>query len=205
MLVPSHYPVTAGDPGGQKRYCRIKIHFYWLALAVYFYATVRNCAECAKNGIKLRRNVCAMKLFPATAPLESIAIDILRELVRTPRGHRYTLVITVRFKKLLKAIPMKDMSASEVAKLFIEQWVFNYGPPTKLLSDNGSQFTSNFFEEVCRILNTTTEFTTTHNPQTNGQAERLNCTILTSLRSYIEEHPRDWDMYTPALTYAYNS
>ena len=47
-------------------------------------------------------------------------------------------------------------------------------------------------------------FTTTYHPQTNGQVERYNRTILAALRTYVADHPRDWDLYTDALTYAYN-
>ena len=48
-------------------------------------------------------------------------------------------------------------------------------------------------------------FTTTYHPQTNGQVERFNRTILSALRHYVAEHPRDWDLFSDALTYAYNT
>ena len=47
-------------------------------------------------------------------------------------------------------------------------------------------------------------FTTTYHPQANGQVERYNRTILAALRTYVADHPRDWDLYTDELTYAYN-
>lgn len=75
-----------------------------------------NSAECAKNRIKQRRNVEAMNLFRDTVPLEYVSIDVL---IRTPRRHRKTLVITNRFKNILKSVTVKRMSAVEVAKLFI--------------------------------------------------------------------------------------
>ena len=143
-------------------------------------------------------------MFPANAPLESVCIDILGELVRTPRGNRYLLVIVDRFTKLVKTVPLKNISASSVARAFVTHWVFNFGPPTDLISDNGKQFTSKFFLDVCRILKVHNAFTTTYHPQTNGQVERFNRTIVSTLRAYIGDHPRDWDLYTPAITYAYN-
>ena len=74
-----------------------------------------------------------------------------------------------------------------------------------LLADNGKQFTSKFFLDVCRILKVHNSFTTTYHPQTNGQVERFNRTILSALRAYVNDHPKDWDLYTSALTYAYNT
>lgn len=51
------------------------------------YTAVLNCDKYAKNLIKLRQNVGAMKQIPTTVPLQSIATDIPGELIRTPRGH----------------------------------------------------------------------------------------------------------------------
>ena len=47
-------------------------------------------------------------------------------------------------------------------------------------------------------------FTTTYHPQSNGQVERYNRTILAARRTYVSDHPRDWDLYTDALTYEYS-
>ena len=44
-----------------------------------------------------------------------------------------------------------------------------------------------------------------YHPQTNGEVERYNRTILAMLRNYVKEHQDDWDRYATALTYAYNN
>ncbi len=199
-----HYARLAGHPGGRKLYQTIRRSMYWPALAVDCYATSRRCSTCARNRIKLRKNVTELQLFPAKAPLESVAIDVLGELIKTARGHEYLLVITDRFTKLTKTVPMKGISAAEVAKHFVNEWVFNYGPPKDLIADNGGCFTAKFFQSVCKILNVHNSFTTTYHPQTNGQTERFNRTIKAMIRSYLADHPRDWDLYTGALTFAYN-
>lgn len=146
-----------------------------------------------------------MNLSPTIARLGSVAIEIIGTLIRTPLGHRYIIVVTDRFTKLVKAIQMKAVSTGEVSKLFVVNWVLNDGPTTALLSDKGPQDTSKLFMNICRILNTRNVLKTTYNPQTKRQAERFNRTILASLPSYNEDHPRDRDLYTPVLRNAYNS
>ena len=47
--------------------------------------------------------------------------------------------------------------------------------------------------------------TTAYHPQTNGQTERFNRTLVQRLRNYVEEHQRDWDEYIQPLTFAYNT
>ena len=48
-------------------------------------------------------------------------------------------------------------------------------------------------------------FNTTYHPQSNGQTERFNRTLVQRLRHYLEEHQRDWDDYVQPLTFAYNT
>ena len=120
-------------------------------------------------------------------------------------GHIYLLVITDRFSKLTRVVPLKSITAYQVAKAFVTHWVVCYGAPAHLLSDNGSQFTSKLFLHVCSELKIRNAFTTTYHPQTNGQAERFNRTILTGLRAFVSEHPRSWPQYAELLAYAYNT
>lgn len=48
-------------------------------------------------------------------------------------------------------------------------------------------------------------FTTTYHPQCNGQTKRSNRAILQALRHYIADHPKDWNLYSDILDYAYNT
>ena len=166
---------------------------------------VRSCEQCARNNVQERSRVNNMQLFTAQEPLEFVAIDILGPLPKTAHGNRFLLVISDRFSKLTRTIPMRTTTALAVAKAFCTHWVFSYGPPRYLLSDNGTQFTAKFFLEVCRELWIAKVFTTAYHPQTDGQVERFNRTILNALRAYVAKSQADWDDFTSAITYGYNS
>ena len=169
-------------------YYTLRRDFYWPGLALDCIKTVRNCVSCARNRVKLRKATKPMKLFPAKAPLEYVSVDILGPLLRTRRGMEYLLVITDRFSKIVRTIPMMRITAEEVAKAIVHNWIFVYGPPVYLFSDNAKQFNAKFFQKVCRILGIKNVFTTTYHPQTNGETERLNRNILAALRHYTAEH-----------------
>jgi hypothetical protein len=79
-----------------------------------------------------------------------------------------------------------------------------YGPPVSLLSDNGPQFNAKVFQAVCSEFGIRKIFTTAYHPQTNGQVERYNRTILASLRGYVAKRQGDWDDFTSAITFSYN-
>lgn len=104
------------------------------------YRTALHCRTGAQEIVSSNRKRRPLQLFPATAPLEELCMDLLGELPRTPRGHRYLLVITDRYTKLTSVVPMKSISAFEVARAFVSHWVACYGAPSRLITDNGSQF-----------------------------------------------------------------
>jgi len=115
------------------------------------------------------------------------------------------LVITDRFSKLTKCVALRRITAISLASAIIDAWVACYGPPDRILSDQGPQFMSNFFIAVMKVLRTETVRTTAYDPQNNGQVERYNRTMDTQLRHNVTDDPRRWDELHPVLTMAYNS
>jgi len=68
-----------------------------------------------------------------------------------------------------------------------------YGPPDTVLTDNGPQFASLFFQGVCNLMGIRNLYTSTYHPQTNGQVERFNKTLVDMVMHYIEDHQDNWD------------
>ena len=204
LLTLTHHSLLAGHPGQNRMFYTLRETYYWPHMAADIAATVRNCRHCARNRVRLRRHLHRLKLFPATRPLESVAIDILGPLTKTKSGKRFLLVITDRFTKLTQVVALRTINAYHVAVAFCEAWIFKYGPPKTLLSDNGKQFTSKFFQSVCRLLGLSNIFTSAYHPQTNGQTERYNRTVLAMIRNFVNDNQDDWDRYVTALTYSYN-
>lgn len=105
----------------------------------------------------------------------------------------------------MRTVPLKKISANTVAQAFVHHWVFVYGPPKTVFLDDGRQFIARFFQETCRFIGMRNVYKTTYNPKCKGQVERFNRTIITAPRHYIGNHPRQWDLLTGALNYAYNT
>ena len=56
-----------------------------------------------------------------------------------------------------------------------------------LRSDNGGEFTSNEFNEICKKAGIKRELTSPYNPQQNGVAERKNRTIMEAVKAMIHD------------------
>lgn len=57
------------------------------------------------------------------------------------------------FSKWTESIPMPNMEAETVAIIIVEQVVTRFGVPNYLHSDQGRQYESQLFSEMCAVLN----------------------------------------------------
>ena len=77
------------------------------------------------------------------------------------------------------------------------------GIPREILSDRGSQFTSDLIKEITRLLSIKQLTTTPYYAMCNGLVEKFNGTVKSMLKRMTHERPGDWDGYIPALMFAY--
>jgi len=110
----------------------------------------------------LRRHTSPLTLFPATEPLTELSVDIFGPISASKKGNRFILVITDRFAKLTKCVALRRITAMSVASAIIDAWVSAYGPPDRILSNQGPQFMSNFFIAVMKMLGIETVRTTAY-------------------------------------------
>jgi transposase InsO family protein len=62
-----------------------------------------------------------------------------------------------------------------------------------VLSDNGPQFISEFWEQLFALLGSGIRFTSTYHPQSNGGQEKFNKTFIEDLRTYVSHRQDNWD------------
>jgi len=84
---------------------------------------------------------------------------------------------------------MGQIRAVDCASVLLDYWIGVYGPPERVLSDGGPQFTAQFWHQVCNLLSVKAKVATPSRPQTNGHAERFNRTMGRILDHYIAEQP----------------
>jgi len=203
ILTLNHHATVSAHPGVNRMYFAMRRRYYWPSMVPDIHNTITKCTTCAQNRLSLRRHTSPLTLFPATEPLTDLSVDIFGPIPATKAGNRFILVNTDRFSQLTKCVALRRITAISVASAIIDAWVACYGPPDRILSDQGPQFMSNFFIAVMKVLGTETERTTAYHPQTNGQVERYNRTTATQLRHYVPDDPRRWDELLPVLTMAY--
>lgn len=93
-----------------------------------------------------------MKTHLSGVKFERIAIDIAGPFPKTNNGFVYILVIADYFTKFTEIFPLRDIEAETVANTIFRGWIKSYGCPQELHSDQGVQFESRLFKELCKML-----------------------------------------------------
>jgi transposase InsO family protein len=205
VLEQYHDAKTAGHLGVRKTLSKVRQHYYWPGLKRDVRMYIAGCEHCAKRKKPTQKKRAPMQVVESGIPMERLATDILGELPETEDGNRYILVVGDYHTKWTEAFPMPNMEAATVAKIIVEQVVARLGVPVAIHSDQGRQFESRLFAEMCQLLHINKTRTAPYNPQSDGMIERFNKTLATMLSAFVSEHQRDWDTYLPYVMMAYRS
>ena len=90
-----------------------------------------------------------------------------------------------------------------------DKFIVHYGLLEKILSDQGCKFESQFVADLCKLIGMQKMWTSPYHPQTNGQCERFNSTLINMLGTLPPEKKSEWKnhigMLVPAYSYTRNS
>ena len=90
---------------------------------------------------------------------------------------RAVLVVVDRMTKQVHLIPCSDMSSRNTAYLFYKECFRLHGLPNSIVSDRGSQFTSELWRWLCKLLQIDHRLSTAFHPQPDGQTECMNARL----------------------------
>ena len=164
----------------------------------------RSCAVCA-TAKKSSSSPDPLQSVTAGYPGQLVAMDLVGPLPVSDQNNRYILVCIDYFTRWPEAYALPDMTAPTVAKAFVHGWVSRFGVPDRIHTDQGPQFESKLFADLCTLLDVRKSRTTPYHPAGDGLVERMNRTLITTLRSYGHDHPTSWDEFLPLALLAYRT
>ena len=182
---------------------QLKQAYYWPGMSRDVTQWCHECRECAKSKTQPTRPKGKLQKVITGAPMDIVAIDILSGLPVTPEGYKYILVVSDYFTKYSRAFPLVDAEASTCMRAIYDGFFALFGLPRQIHSDQGKNFESKLFQELCDLSGVQKSHTTAFHPQCDGQVERLNRTLLQMLRTTVQDNPHSWPQRLETLMAAY--
>lgn len=205
LFIEYHALRTGGHLGRDKTYAKLRDRFYWPGMKQDVSNWVKFCKPCTASKTGHGKKRAKLVKMLCSEPLDRISLDFVGPMPSTELGNKYLMVVTDYFSKWVEAYPMKNLLAASAADILVTEFFCKFGAPSIIHTDQGVQFESTLFQEMCELYEIFKTRTTTFRPQSDGLTERNNRSILQMLTSYVNESRSDWDVHLPYLLQAYRS
>jgi len=117
------------------------------------------------------------------------------------QGHRYCLCIVDSCTHWPAVYMLKSLTAKSVCNALLDLFA-NVGVAQVVVSDCGSNFTSQLTSEMLSRLGCSPRFNTPGHPQASGLVERFNQTCKNMLYHVIKDHQRRWHKFVSLMVWA---
>jgi hypothetical protein len=176
--------------------------FYWPTALQDAAEMVKSCKACQFHAKQIHTPAQALQMIPPSWPFVVRGVDILGPFPRAVGGYRFFFVAIDKFMKWPEATPVVNITQG-ASVAFLKSIVCRFGVPRRIITDNGTQFTSWLFQEYCEGISTQLCFASVAHPRSNDQEERVNAEILRGLktRTYdcLKKHGANWVNELPSV------
>lgn len=195
-----------GHFGLEKTLDKISKDFWFPKMKRFIEKYVRSCIECAyskeptgpKEGL-------LHPIHKVDKPFDTVHVDHLGPFVKSTKGKSYLIVLVDGFTKFCILTPLKNLKTT-LSIQALDNIFCTFGYPDRLISDQGTSFTSNEFKQYCKDSNVNHILNAVASPRANGQVERYNRTVLNALTAYTDKlGEKYWDKELGKLQWGLNN
>ena len=184
VLVELHEGICGNHLGGRTLAHRAHTQgYYWQHMKLDVADYVKKCDPCQRMSPILKSSAQDLVSISSPWPFAQWGIDIVGPLPTTLAQKKLLLVATDYFSKSIEADAFSSIKDRDVTRFIWKNIVCRFGIPRSIVSDNGPQFDSRVFCQELKIKNL---YSTPRYPQSNGQAEASNKTLLIALKKRLD-------------------
>ena len=192
-----------GHNGFKRTYGSLQTVYYWKGMKRQIQLHCRRCRTCARHNVTAQEFNKEHFAVP-TQPMEFIAMDLIGEFhPASSKGNRYALTAICMLTGFTFCILLKNKTAEEVVKVYLNHICCVFGPSKKILTDNGTEFKNKMWEDVYKLLRTQHSVTPIYSPQCNSRIEGFHRFIKATVGKQIQKG-LEWDDLVWKATSTYN-
>ena len=130
-------------------------------------------------------------------------MDIVGPLPIAAAQKKFLLVATDYFSKWVEAETYANIKDKDITKFVWKNIICRFEIPQIIIVDNGPQFDSVAFKTFCSELRIKNLYSMPQYPQSNGQAEATNKTLISALKKWLEKAKWKWVEELSGVLWAY--
>ena len=204
VLQKAHDCMMSGHLGVKKTADRVLSNFFWPGLSgdvTRFCQSCDICQKTVKKGSVMKVPVQETPLIDT--PFKRCAVDLVGPIhPPSEKGHRYILTLVDYATRYPEAVPLKNIDSATVAEALLDIYS-RLGIPEEVISDQGTQFISDYMKEFTRLLGMRQLPTSPYHAMANGLVEKFNGTLKSMLKKLCAKEPRQWHRFINAALFAY--
>ena len=159
-----------------------------------------SCEICQKSRKAPVRKAPMVTRAVLSEPFECLAFDLVGPIPVGRGGVRFLLTAICMASRWPEAIPLRTVTAADVAEGMIQIFAHT-GIPLQLLTDQGPQFIGSLVSRLCKDLRIDQLRTTAYHPECNGMIERMHGTLGAMLTKATSQG-LDWVGQLPFALFA---
>ena len=163
--------------------------FYWPKMIDDCFKYYKGCEACQRFGNVQLTPAAVLNPIIKPWPFRGWALDFIGQIYpSSSKGHRFVLIAMNYFTKWAEAVPLKNMTHTEVIDFILKHVIHRFGIPQTLTMDQGASFMSkevkSFTESYgVKLLSSSPYY---------ALSELSNKTLLKLVTKKIEEHQKKW-------------
>ena len=165
--------------------------YYWPTLHQDVTRYINQCDQCQRMGKPTQRDEMPLQPQVTLGPFEKWGMDFVGPINPPSRQRSYIIVCTDYLTKWAETKAIKAATEEKVAEFLRENIFYKFGYPRELVTDQGSQFTSNLIEDLLAHHKIKHRTSTPYHPQANGQVEVTNRALEGILSKVVSSSRKD--------------
>ena len=130
---------------------KMKARFWRPGMTKEVHRYCNRCLTCAKCKPRAKPRA-PLQSFTSGNRMQRIHIDIVGPLPWSQRGNCYIFTVQCSFTEWAEVFPISNQHATTCAKVLVRNWIYRFGVPDSIHSNQGRNFGSKIFSEMCQLL-----------------------------------------------------
>ena len=192
-----------GHNGFKRTYSALQTVNFWKGMKRQIQLHCKWCRMCARYNMRIQEFYKKHFAEPSQ-PMEFIAMNLIGEFhPASSKGNCYALTVICMLTGFTFCIPLKNKTAEEVVKAYLNHICCAFGPSKKILTDNGTEFKNKMWDAVYKLLRTEHKVTPIYSPQCNGRIEEFHKVLKATAGKQLQKR-LEWDDVVWKATSEYN-